>query len=91
MGEAALKSHMKGGKHVKLMSQFMTTRAPSNPEGRNDSQTPAVVAVKLATAPIATKNDVLSAEVLWALKICSSHYSHKSSEASDALFCKNVS
>ena len=36
----------------------------------------------LTTAPvsISTKNDVQMAEVLWALKISSSHYSHKSSK-----------
>ena len=44
----------------------------------------------LTTAPvsISIKNDVLTAEVLWALKISSSHYSHKSSEAS---FSQNAS
>ena len=36
----------------------------------------------LTTVPvsISTKNDVLTPEVLWALKISSSHYSHKSSK-----------
>ena len=44
----------------------------------------------LTTAPvsISTKNDVLTTEVLWSLKINSSHYSHKSFEASDVLFHK---
>lgn len=35
---------------------------------------------------IATKNDELSAEVLWTLKTSTSHYSHNSSEASHLLF-----
>ena len=43
--------------------------------------TPATVTMKAAKpASIATKNFVLSPEVLWALKICTSHYSRNSSE-----------
>ena len=47
-----------------------------------------VTSTPATRALIATKSDVLSAEVLWAMKICSAHYSHKSLESSDILFQK---
>ena len=39
-----------------------------------------VSTLTIAPVSISIKNDVLTAEVLWALKISSSHYSHKSSK-----------
>jgi len=40
-------------------------------------------------AAVAIKSDVLAAEILWAMKMCSSHYSHKSSESS-VLLCQKM-
>ena len=46
----------------------------------------------LTTAPaqgsVATKANVLFAELLWAMKVCSAHYSHNSCESSGLLFQK---
>ena len=78
--------------------ELQTQRAHQDAGNVNESEitvaqcfTPATVKADLASmkagvASIATKNDVLSAEVLWALKICDSHYSHNSSEGSNLLF-----
>ena len=90
MGEAALKSHMNGKKHQKLMPTSRTISAV--PEG-----TATICKIKvdgMESSPTTAgdtpfkvvKTDVLSAEILWALKVCTSHYSLNSSEASGALF-----
>lgn len=108
MGESALKSHMNGKKHEKLVGQM---KFPSVNDSTNlldpfhkvqakietkqnsvdlsgSAQSAIMTPTPDACVPIAIKSDVLSAEVLWAIKICTSHYSHKSSEASDKLFQK---
>ena len=95
MGESALKSHMGGKKHKERVQpkqtvividykQSLILRETGNNEVSN----------KFNSEPrddyssSATKNDVLSAELLWTMKLCSAHYSHKSSEHSDLLFQK---
>ena len=78
----------------KLLSHIITS--DQNPEAgvRSSGESSKSVQSTLplvrsgACAQIATKTDVLSAELLWAMKICMSHYSHKSSESSDVLFQK---
>jgi hypothetical protein len=82
-----------GASAVEHPSQFVLSANTCQTETAEGSECDKkFVEIKASTAvkaaPIATKNDVLSAEVLWALKICSSHYSNKSSEHSDLLFQK---
>lgn len=104
MGEAALKSHMAGKKHQQLVPPKQTTGVvlvednlpdtPDNEVTESKGISSEAIPANISTATvvkrdvIATKNDVLSAEVLWALKICCAHYSHKSSELSHLLFQK---
>ena len=92
MGEAALKSHMASTKHKKLMEEIkpqkkdfgkgpnihmVGTRAePEAQEGPRE----------IINALVPTKNDSLTAEVMWALKVCNSHYSNKSCEDTNLLF-----
>ena len=95
------KKHQEQVKPLKKSSSLINNTMELQPEttdqdagNGDDSQmtvaqwvTPATLTVKdVKPAAIATKNDVLSAEVLWALKICTSHYSHNSSEGSNLLF-----
>ena len=102
MGESALKSHMNGKKHRELTKQLTTsvcvkdntkllcpvvTEAEVNSSGESSRSIQSTLPVG-SCAQIATKNDVLAAELLWAMKMCTSHYSHKSSESSDLLFRK---
>lgn len=92
MGEAALTSHAKGGKHQSAAAReatatpitgFLTTaRATATPSSTSLSS-----ATKQAFITDAvTKNEVLTAEVMWALKVANSHYSFKSSEDASLLF-----
>lgn len=88
MGEAAFVSHMKGKKHQAAASaanslaiaDSMTTERPSS---SNMSVSSATMQTTTCTD---TKNKVLRAEILWALKIMNSHYSFKSCEDTSHLF-----
>ena len=105
MGEAAVRSHMRGKGHVdltlKMQSQqslpvFMSkvdteaTIADESvrPEQPSASNVDGVVVTTNVTSDrlLVTKNDTLTAEILWCLKTVSSHYSYKSSESTDSLF-----
>jgi hypothetical protein len=113
MGEAAVKSHMKGAKHSQLFKQVTTAVSVkdysrllvlvSQQDAHKKSEDAAAVArdhgghskqiqATLTTAPVhgsvATKTDVLSAQLLWTMKLCSTHYSHNSYESSGLLFEK---
>lgn len=89
MGEAALKSHMNGKKHQNLMPKSKASSAvpeeTSSSNLKGDAIDSSATATKDTSLHIA-KTDVLSAEILWTLKMCTSHYSQKSSEESGALF-----
>ena len=104
MGESALKSHMGGKKHKERVQpkqtvividhkQSLILPETGNNEVSNEFNsevTPVnlVMTTAVQRESVATKNDVLSAELLWTMKLCSAHYSHKSSEHSDLLFQK---
>jgi len=91
MGEAALTSHAKGIKHQSAAASeaksnpitgFLTTaRATATP-----SSTSLSLAKQSSITDMVTKNEVLTAEVMWALKVANSHYSFKSSEDASLLF-----
>ncbi|XP_019127348.1 uncharacterized protein LOC109141461 [Larimichthys crocea] len=91
MGEAALVSHLKGKKHQVLASatnrlaitDFMTTVTTERP---STSSVVLSAATKQSTISSDSKNEVLKAEILWALKVMNSHYSFKSSEDTSKLF-----
>lgn len=94
MGEAALVSHMKSKKHqavasatnslaiTDFMSTVSTERASSNITFSSASATKQTT----ITGTCDSKNEVLKAEILWALKVMNSHYSFKSSEDTSKLF-----
>lgn len=82
-------SNMKGNKHQAGISSansavpicdFMEAERTSS---RNTSVS---TASKQTTLHVLAKNEVLRAEILWALKIMNSHYSFKSSEDTSCLF-----
>ncbi|KAK0151782.1 hypothetical protein N1851_006846 [Merluccius polli] len=92
MGEAALSSHAKGSKHQSAAASeatatpitgFFTTPRTTT----TSSSTSLSSATKQASITDAVmKNDVLTAEIMWALKMVNSHYSFKSSEDASLLF-----
>lgn len=91
MGEAALVSHLKGKKHQAVASatnslaiaDFMTAVSTERPSSSNTSVSSATKQTMISSD---SKNKVLKAEILWALKIMNSHYSFKSSEDTSKLF-----
>ncbi len=96
MGEAALSSHAKGAKHQSAAAAACST-APNPITGfftRVTDVTPAPscgasfsATVKQGTIlSAASRNETLTAEVLWALKVANSHYSYKSCEDKGQLF-----
>ncbi len=96
MGEAALSSHAKGAKHQSAAAAACAT-APNPITGffiRVTDVTPAPncgaslsATVKQGTIlSAASRNETLTAEVLWALKVANSHYSYKSCEDTGQLF-----
>jgi hypothetical protein len=77
----------------KNLSRVVTTHQDAEVETRSSGESTRpthsmLSIVRSGGGQIATKNDVLSAELLWALKMSTAHYSHKSSESSDLLFQK---
>lgn len=75
MGEAALVSHLKGKKHQVVASattnrlaitDFMTTVSTERP---SSSSVVLSSATKQTTISSDSKNEVLKAEILWALKV----------------------
>ena len=116
MGESALKSHMKGTKHVNFSNKqphvyrlkmtlnywFVLSKRSRirnlriqklhvvhDSAGHSKHIQPTVTtAATQRSVTITTKADVLLTELLWALKVCSAHYSHSSCESSDLLFRK---
>ena len=88
---AALTSHAKGSNHQSAaaseatatpITSFLTTaRATATP-----SSTSLSLAKQSSITDMVTKNEVLTAEVMWALKVANSHYSFKSSEDASLLF-----
>lgn len=91
MGEAALASHMKGKKHeaaAAVASSAIPIREFMNADATKTSSDATAVstAKKQTSLDVSTKNEVLKAEILWALKIMNSHYSFKSSEDTSRLF-----
>ncbi|CAN7985972.1 unnamed protein product [Ixodes hexagonus] len=87
MGESALKSHMKSAKHAGVMkiaakSSVLNYLAPSTSEQSTVpplSQSPNLNACK-------THELVTNAEVLWTLKVVTSHFSYRSSAQAGELF-----
>ena len=93
MGEAALTSHAKGAKHhaavtareASAITSFF--RPPTTP--KTATVTPAVCSSSTATSSlkqgtlsnVVTRNEVLTSEVLWALKVANAHFSYKSCES----------
>ncbi|GBM60862.1 hypothetical protein AVEN_179013-1 [Araneus ventricosus] len=85
MGESALKSHMKGTKHVerkknKTQSRTLTNLLFSSKSSANAPSTSADTQSPIATnsesiSSYVLKNDVLDAEILWSLKCINSRYS----------------
>ncbi|KAL7385570.1 hypothetical protein ABVT39_024512 [Epinephelus coioides] len=90
MGEAALISHLKGKKHETVAavgSSAIPIGEFMNDAVRISSNTTTVsTATKQTTLDVSAKDEVLKAEILWALKIMNSHYSFKSSEDMSRLF-----
>ncbi|KAJ8333481.1 hypothetical protein SKAU_G00414890 [Synaphobranchus kaupii] len=91
MGEAALASHMKGKKHetaAAIASSAIPISEFMNADATNTSSNATAVSTtkKQTTLDVATKNEVIKAEILWALKIMNSHYSFKSTEDTSRLF-----
>jgi len=93
VGEAALKSHLKGTQHLHQLSQLKDVTINPTVDvffGRTASDDatasqPCTTAVQACTSAIATNvnqfvanHSVTSAEILWALKVTVSHYSHHS-------------
>lgn len=99
MGESALSSHCKGKKHTELMKVLSATVPvsslfSSNSKSMSD-QTSSPSATSSNTVPTpcvsveslsSTKTEAMKAEVLWTLKVVTSHYSFKSCEGNSVLF-----
>ncbi|GBM43030.1 hypothetical protein AVEN_215164-1 [Araneus ventricosus] len=91
MGEAALKTHMKGVKHASFKKGKITVAAnvadffkkstvsPSSPKSANQNS---------IIDPAAARQDVLDAEILWCLKLVKSHFSYNSCNNVGKLFSK---
>lgn len=99
MGEATLSSHAKGAKHhaavaaceASAITSFFRTTPPPQPATVTP---PAVCSSSTATSSlkqgtlnsVITRNEVLTSEVLWALKVANAHFSYKSCEDLSQLF-----
>lgn len=97
MGEAALSSHAKGAKHQSAAAAVH--QSASNPiagfftQVTDDGTTSASCSASLSSTTkqgtilsAVSRNETLTAEVLWALKVANSHYSYKSCEDISQLF-----
>ncbi|XP_072564149.1 uncharacterized protein [Paramormyrops kingsleyae] len=97
MGEAALSSHAKGAKHQSAAAAAQ--QSASNPiAGFFTQVTNVMIPSASCSASLSSttkqgtilsavsRNETLTAEVLWALKVANSHYSHKSCEDISQLF-----
>jgi hypothetical protein len=62
--------------------------AVAHNHGGHSKQIQATLTIAPVHGSVATKTDVLLAELLWAMKVCSAHYSHNSCESSGLLFQK---
>ena len=94
MGVTALNSHMKGAKHVENMRirtgnniiSFLSTGASTSSDQSSGTSThsPSPARTDAVTKSLldsyATKNDVLTAEILWTLQSIDSNMSYKSNE-----------
>lgn len=93
MGEAALTSHAKGSRHRSAAASGATV-TPISVLFATAATASATPSALLASANkqttlndgAVTKNDILTAEVMWALKVANSHFSFKSSEDVSQLF-----
>ena len=107
MGEAAVRSHMRGKGHVDLAlklhsQQSLPSFVISNQEPHSISADESVGTEQPSTSNVdgavgmsgasadrglcVTRNDTLTAEILWSMKTVNSHYSYTSSESVDLLF-----
>ena len=89
MGEGALVSHQKSKKHVQLikaakpavpLANFLSSHQQESAEPTSASTG------KSVEAHCVSASDILKAEILWTLKVVSSHYSYKSCEDNGKIF-----
>ena len=78
MGVSALLSHQKGSRHIQLANHGNTINAYLTPSISRDSDRVENQPSFSAVSSLAVKNDVLKAEIIWALKLVSSHFSFNS-------------
>lgn len=92
MGESALKSHMKSAKHSGVMkaaagSAVLNYLAPRTDERRASTSESAVSSQAMdLEGACKTHEMVTDAEILWTLKVVTSHYSYRSSSQTADLF-----
>ena len=89
MGEQALKSHMKGQKHKDRMP--ISTSIPSHFQLASSSKAETVQSISLTSTQttikeVLVKDNVLHAEIRWALKTVDSKYSQRSCDGAGNLF-----
>ncbi len=101
MGEPAIRSHGKGSKHKQLLEQkkaaggctirdFFSGSSKAN-EGQGSTAAPTPTQPKPSTAPLTSfvsRNDCLTSEVLWTLKVVNSHNSFNSCTDVSSLFAQ---
>lgn len=82
MGEAALTSHMKGKKHATAVSAAKTIPINVFLGGANATAPNASSTTNTTQASLdySSKNEVMTAEIRWVLKVLNSHYSYLSED-----------
>ena len=78
MGVSALLSHQKGSRHIQLANHGNTINAYLTPSESRDSDRVENQLSSSAVSSLAVKNDVIKAEIIWVLKVVSSHFSFNS-------------
>lgn len=84
MGESALKSHIKGKKHLELAKARATSVCINDSFVKTKESSSS--SIKNAQNPFAPRNDVLDAEIVWAIRTVTSHSSYKSNEKIEDIF-----
>ncbi|GBO35079.1 hypothetical protein AVEN_94183-1 [Araneus ventricosus] len=93
MGESAVKAHMKGFKHNSYKNAQNATSAgideffskPNLSETTN-TNSPSTSNTMTVADSVAKSKDVLDAEILWCMKVVTSHYSYKSTNDIGKIF-----
>ena len=78
MGMSALLSHQKGSRHIQLANHGNTMNAYLTPTKLKDSDRADKQPSSSAVSSLAVRSDVMKAEIIWVLKVVSSHFSFNS-------------